>query len=171
MWDAKEPTPMFEKSRGRRPRWCSQPLRVVGLGRDAPCMGPMSSVRVHSLWAGLCTEKLVKKKKRKKKQSVWFLTLIREDSNVLVKTKAAHPPQNNQKRQRYKSMEIWYIKIKKKAMISCSIKLNVRLICAVFNVICNVMFLSTPVNCTWQWPTRKPSHWAHFNPHYCCNLF
>ena len=69
MWDAKEPTPMFEKSRGRRPRWCGQPLRVVGLGRDAPCMGPMSSVRAHFLWAGLCTEKLIKKKKEKKKET------------------------------------------------------------------------------------------------------
>ena len=26
----------------------------------APCMGPMSPVRAHSLWAGLCPEKLVK---------------------------------------------------------------------------------------------------------------
>ena len=25
----------------------------------APCMGPMSPVRAHSLWAGLCPEKLV----------------------------------------------------------------------------------------------------------------
>ena len=34
LWDVKEPTSLFEKSRGRRPRWCGQPLRVVGLGRD-----------------------------------------------------------------------------------------------------------------------------------------
>ena len=34
LWDVKEPTPLFEKSRGRRPRWCGQPPRVVGLGRD-----------------------------------------------------------------------------------------------------------------------------------------
>ena len=27
----------------------------------APCMGPMSPVRAHSLWAGLCPEKLVNK--------------------------------------------------------------------------------------------------------------
>ena len=105
---------MFEKSRGRRTRWCGQALRVVGLGRDAPCMGPMSSVRAHSLWAGLCPEKLVKKKKEKKKETgVWFLPLIREDSNIMVKTKAAHSPQNNRKGQRYKSMKICYIKIKK----------------------------------------------------------
>ena len=26
----------------------------------APCMGPMSSVRAYSLWAGLCPKKLVK---------------------------------------------------------------------------------------------------------------
>ena len=36
MWDVKELTPLFEKSRGRRPRWCGQPLRVVGLGSDQP---------------------------------------------------------------------------------------------------------------------------------------
>ena len=33
----------------------------------APCMGPMSPVRAHSLWAGLCPEKLVKLKKKLKK--------------------------------------------------------------------------------------------------------
>ena len=33
----------------------------------APCMGPMSPVRAHSLWAGLCPEKLVKLKKKTKK--------------------------------------------------------------------------------------------------------
>ena len=56
-------TPLFEKSRGRRPPWCGQPLRVVALWDwvgMAPRMGPMSPVRVHSLWAGLCQEKLVK---------------------------------------------------------------------------------------------------------------
>ena len=26
LWDVKEPTPLFEKSRGRRPRWCGQPF-------------------------------------------------------------------------------------------------------------------------------------------------
>ena len=26
LWNVKKPTPLFEKSRGRRPRWCSQPL-------------------------------------------------------------------------------------------------------------------------------------------------
>ena len=25
LWEVKEPTPLFEKNRGRRPRWCSQP--------------------------------------------------------------------------------------------------------------------------------------------------
>ena len=25
LWDIKERTPLFEKSRGRRPRWCGQP--------------------------------------------------------------------------------------------------------------------------------------------------
>ena len=39
----KEPTLLFEKSRGRRPRWCGQPLRVVGLGRDATLHGTYES--------------------------------------------------------------------------------------------------------------------------------
>ena len=34
MWDVQEPTSLFEKSRGRRPWWCGQPLRGEGLGRD-----------------------------------------------------------------------------------------------------------------------------------------
>ena len=33
---------MFEKSRGRR-RWCGQPLRVVGLGRDGTLHGTYES--------------------------------------------------------------------------------------------------------------------------------
>ena len=32
--DVKEPTPLLEKNRGRRPRWCGHSLRVVGLVRD-----------------------------------------------------------------------------------------------------------------------------------------
>ena len=39
MWDVKEPTQLFEKSRGRRPPWCGQRLRVVGLGRDGTLHG------------------------------------------------------------------------------------------------------------------------------------
>ena len=32
LWDVKEPSPLFEKIRVRRPRWCSQPLpRLDGL--------------------------------------------------------------------------------------------------------------------------------------------
>ena len=31
----------------------------------APCMGPMSPVRAHSLWAGPCPEKLVQTKQNK----------------------------------------------------------------------------------------------------------
>ena len=42
MCDVKEPTLLFEKSRGRRPRWCGQPLRVVGLGRDGTSHGPVT---------------------------------------------------------------------------------------------------------------------------------
>ena len=29
LWDVKEPTPLFEKSRGRRPRWCGQPSHII----------------------------------------------------------------------------------------------------------------------------------------------
>ena len=39
----KEPTLLFKKSRGRRPRWCGQPLRVVGLGRDGTLHGTYES--------------------------------------------------------------------------------------------------------------------------------
>ena len=39
LWDVKELTSLFEKSKGRRPRWCGQPLRVVGLGRDGTLHG------------------------------------------------------------------------------------------------------------------------------------
>ena len=35
----KKPTLLFEKSTGRRPGWCGQPLRVVGLGRDGTLHG------------------------------------------------------------------------------------------------------------------------------------
>ena len=43
LWDVKEPTLLFEKSRGRRPRWCGQPLRVMGLGRDGTLHGTYES--------------------------------------------------------------------------------------------------------------------------------
>ena len=56
MWDVKEPTPMFEMSRGP---WPPVVWDWVGM---APCMGVMSPVGAHSLWAGLCPEKLVKLK-------------------------------------------------------------------------------------------------------------
>ena len=39
LWDVKETTSLFEKSRGSRSRWCGQPLRVVGLGRDGTSHG------------------------------------------------------------------------------------------------------------------------------------
>ena len=54
----KEPPSLFENSRGRRPRWCGQPLRVVGLG-GWHLAWDLSPVRAHSLWVGLCPEKLV----------------------------------------------------------------------------------------------------------------
>ena len=47
---------MFEMSRGP---WPPVVWDWVGI---APCMGVMSPVRAHSLWAGLCPEKLVKLK-------------------------------------------------------------------------------------------------------------
>ena len=41
LWDVKEPTPLFEKIKVRRPWWCSQPLpRLDGL-----------SVRTHLNWS------------------------------------------------------------------------------------------------------------------------
>ena len=43
MWDIKESTQLFEKSRGRRSRWCGQPLRVEGLGRDGTLHGTYES--------------------------------------------------------------------------------------------------------------------------------
>ena len=39
----KKPTLLFEKSTGRRPGWCGQPLRVVGLGRDGTLHGTYES--------------------------------------------------------------------------------------------------------------------------------
>ena len=39
LWDVKEPTSLFKKSRGRRPQWCDKPLWVVGLGRDGTLHG------------------------------------------------------------------------------------------------------------------------------------
>ena len=43
LWDVKEPTLLFEKSKGQRPRWCGQPLWVVGLGRDGTLHGTYES--------------------------------------------------------------------------------------------------------------------------------
>ena len=43
LWDVKEPTPLFKKSRGCRPWWCGQPSRVVGLGRDGTLHGTYES--------------------------------------------------------------------------------------------------------------------------------
>ena len=50
----------------------------------APCMGPMSPVRAHSLWAGLCPEKLVnlKTKTTQKSQTGYdffsYITLLKK---------------------------------------------------------------------------------------------
>ena len=48
------------------------PEKLPGLSRN----GPLSPVRAHSLWAGVCPEKLVKKKKnitkRKVTQNIWL---------------------------------------------------------------------------------------------------
>ena len=60
LWGVKDPTSLFEKSTGRRPRWCGQPLRVVWLGGDGTSHGTrLSPVQAHSLPIGLCPEKRV----------------------------------------------------------------------------------------------------------------
>ena len=43
LWDEKEPTPLSEKSRGRRPWLCGQPLQIVGLGRAGTLHGTSES--------------------------------------------------------------------------------------------------------------------------------
>ena len=45
----------------------------------APCMGPMSSVHAHSLWAGLCPEKLVKTKTTPPQVQVTFTLKVTQD--------------------------------------------------------------------------------------------
>ena len=60
----------------------------MGLGRDGTLhgMGPMSPVRAHSLWAGLCPEKLVELKLQARAQTserdiffkIFFLYKIKE---------------------------------------------------------------------------------------------
>ena len=42
LWDVKESTLLFEKSRGRRPRWCGQPYALWDWVGMAPRMGPKS---------------------------------------------------------------------------------------------------------------------------------
>ena len=44
LWDVKEPTSLFEKSRGRRPQWSGQPVWDVGLGRDGTLHGTRVSL-------------------------------------------------------------------------------------------------------------------------------
>ena len=64
LWDVKKPTSVFKKSWGQEPRWCGQPLQVVGLDRvrTAPVLAwDLSPVCAHSLRAGLCPVKLVNK--------------------------------------------------------------------------------------------------------------
>ena len=56
LWDVKEPTSLFEKSRGRIPRWCGQPLRVMGLGRDGTLHGTWVSF-VHIPSGKACVQK------------------------------------------------------------------------------------------------------------------
>ena len=62
MWDVKEPTPLLEKSRDVERNGVASLYGLWDWVGMAPCMGPMSSVHAHSLWAGLCPEKLVKTK-------------------------------------------------------------------------------------------------------------
>ena len=83
IWDVREPTPMFEKSRGRRARWCG-PTSLDGLWDwvgMAPCMGPISPFRAHSLWTGLCPGKLIK---QKTKNYDWNPTLAMISSPILL---------------------------------------------------------------------------------------
>ena len=44
LWDVKEPTPLFEKSRGRRPRCCGQPSHIIHI------MGWVGTVRSQMDW-------------------------------------------------------------------------------------------------------------------------
>ena len=56
LWDVKEPTSLFEKSRGRRPQWSGQPLRDVGLGRDGTLHGTWVSL-MHIPTGPACVQK------------------------------------------------------------------------------------------------------------------
>jgi len=56
LWDVKEPTSLFEKSRGRRPHWSGQPLRDVGLGRDGTLHGTWVSL-MHIPTGQACVQK------------------------------------------------------------------------------------------------------------------
>ena len=60
LWDVKQPTSLFEKSRGHRPGGVANLYGLWDWVGMAPRMGP-ESVRAHSLWAGLCPEKLLNK--------------------------------------------------------------------------------------------------------------
>ena len=60
MWDVKEPTPLFKKSRDLDPSGKADLYGLWDWVGMEPSMGPMSPIRVHSLSTGLCPEKLVK---------------------------------------------------------------------------------------------------------------
>ena len=47
--DVKEPTPLFEKSRGRRPRWCGQPLGLLGYKSHYPPSGAVMAEQCNSM--------------------------------------------------------------------------------------------------------------------------
>ena len=47
-----------------------------------PRMGPMSPVRAHSLWAGLCPEKLVKNKLKLKNKLKNHHYMVIPDKNI-----------------------------------------------------------------------------------------
>ena len=83
LWDVKEPTLLFEKSSGRRPRWCGQRLRVMGLGRDGILHGTYESRSCLFLLGRPLSRKACKTKKLKNKdmQATSYSHLASTSSN------------------------------------------------------------------------------------------
>ena len=73
MSDVKELTPLFEKSRGRSPRWSGQPaLRFVGLGRDGTSHGTYESRFVPIPSGQACVQKKLVKQSDATKTASWI---------------------------------------------------------------------------------------------------
>ena len=66
----KKPTLLFEKSTGRRPGWCGQPLQVVGLGRDGTLHGTYESGSCLFPLGRPVSRKACKKQKTKKTSTI-----------------------------------------------------------------------------------------------------